>query len=110
MKNYSLLTLAGAALLGLASCSKNNSDDSAGEAKLDFSTDGCRRYEKSVFIHEMTHVWQNQNVGPIYLAHAVFGQATWTPPVLDGIAHLTLGARYSRDKKKGALTKVNGAG
>jgi hypothetical protein len=24
----------------------------------------------------MTHVWQNQNVGPIYLAHAAFSQIT----------------------------------
>jgi hypothetical protein len=24
----------------------------------------------------MTHVWQHQNVGPIYMAHAIFGQAT----------------------------------
>ena len=32
----------------------------AHEAKLDFAMDGVRRYEKSVFIHEMTHVWQSQ--------------------------------------------------
>ncbi|HTD89750.1 MAG TPA: hypothetical protein VK663_03745, partial [Burkholderiales bacterium] len=30
-----------------------------------------KRYQ---FIHEMTHVWQNQNVGPVYLGHAVFAQ------------------------------------
>jgi len=30
-----------------------------------------KRYQ---FIHEMTHVWQNQNVGPVYLGHAVFSQ------------------------------------
>ena len=30
------------------------------EAKLDFSADGVRRYEQSVFVHEMTHVWQSQ--------------------------------------------------
>jgi hypothetical protein len=23
----------------------------------------------------MTHVWQNQNVGPVYLGHAIFSQA-----------------------------------
>ena len=32
-----------------------------------------KRYE---LIHELTHVWQNQNVGPIYMAHAIFAQAT----------------------------------
>jgi hypothetical protein len=32
-----------------------------------------KRYQ---LIHEMTHVWQNQNVGPIYMAHALFSQAT----------------------------------
>ncbi|MGI4823700.1 MAG: DUF4382 domain-containing protein [Janthinobacterium lividum] len=35
MKNYSLLTLAGAALLSLASCSKSNSDQASGAAKLE---------------------------------------------------------------------------
>lgn len=32
-----------------------------------------KRYQ---LIHEMTHVWQNQNVGPIYLGHAIFDQVT----------------------------------
>ena len=32
-----------------------------------------KRYQ---LMHEMTHVWQNQNVGPIYMAHAVFDQIT----------------------------------
>jgi hypothetical protein len=27
--------------------------------------------ERFTLVHEMTHVWQNQNVGPIYLAHAI---------------------------------------
>ncbi len=35
MKNYSLLTLAGAALLGLASCSKSDSNGASGAAKLE---------------------------------------------------------------------------
>ncbi len=39
---------------------------------------------------------------------AVFGQATWTPPILDGALKITAGARYTRDKKSGVLTKVNG--
>lgn len=39
---------------------------------------------------------------------AVFGQFTWTPPVLDDRAHLTVGARYTKDDKNGVLLKVNG--
>ena len=39
----------------------------------------------------------------------VFGQATWTPPVLDGISHLTLGGRFTHDAKSGSLDTVNGA-
>lgn len=42
-------------------------------------------------------------------SYAAFGQATWTPPVLDDRLHLTLGARFTKDKKSGVLTKVNGA-
>jgi iron complex outermembrane receptor protein len=40
---------------------------------------------------------------------AVFGQATWTPSILDEILHLTAGGRYSHDKKTGSLYLVNGA-
>ncbi|HKP77986.1 MAG TPA: TonB-dependent receptor, partial [Phenylobacterium sp.] len=39
---------------------------------------------------------------------AVFGQATWTPPVLDDALHLTVGARFTKDKKHGALEKSQG--
>ena len=38
----------------------------------------------------------------------VFGQATWTPAGLD-IVHLTAGARYSHETRKGALTVINNA-
>ncbi|WP_459062040.1 TonB-dependent receptor [Stenotrophomonas sp. PSU-St15] len=38
----------------------------------------------------------------------VFGQATWTPESMDRL-HLTAGARYTRDDKKGNLYTVNGA-
>lgn len=31
---------------------------------------------------------------------AVYGRATWTPPILDDRLHLTFGARYSRDKRR----------
>ena len=39
----------------------------------------------------------------------VFGQATYTPPVANDILHLTLGARWTKDKKKGQLFTINGA-
>jgi iron complex outermembrane receptor protein len=39
----------------------------------------------------------------------VFGQATWTPAMLNDIAHLTAGGRYTHDKKTGSLDMVNGA-
>jgi iron complex outermembrane receptor protein len=42
-------------------------------------------------------------------SYAAFGQATWTPPLLDDRLHLTLGARLTRDEKSGHLFKVNGA-
>jgi iron complex outermembrane receptor protein len=38
-----------------------------------------------------------------------YGQATYTPPVANGIFHLTLGARYTHDKKLGDLFIVNNA-
>lgn len=39
----------------------------------------------------------------------VFGQATYTPPVLDDAVHITGGLRWTRDSKKGSLFTVNGA-
>ncbi|MDE2403148.1 MAG: TonB-dependent receptor [Sphingomonadales bacterium] len=39
----------------------------------------------------------------------LYGQATWTPAVLNESLHLTAGARWSHDKKDGQLLVVNGA-
>lgn len=39
----------------------------------------------------------------------VYGQATYTPPVLEDMVHLTVGARWTRDKKEGSLFTINGA-
>ncbi len=39
----------------------------------------------------------------------VYGQATYTPPIGDDIVHLTVGARYTKDKKLGSLFTINGA-
>jgi len=38
-----------------------------------------------------------------------YGQATYTPPLAADAFHLTLGGRYTRDKKEGELFTVNGA-
>ncbi|QZP07596.1 TonB-dependent receptor [Caenibius sp. WL] len=40
---------------------------------------------------------------------AIFGQATYTPPVLDERLHLTAGLRWTHDRKWGALTRRRGA-
>ena len=40
-------------------------------------------------------------------SYAVFGQATWTPAGFD-IFHLTVGARYTKDKRYGFLDVVQG--
>ena len=39
---------------------------------------------------------------------AAYAQATWTPPILNDRLQVTVGARYTRDKKDGELLKVNG--
>ncbi len=39
----------------------------------------------------------------------VYGQATYTPAIADDSFHLTLGGRWTRDKKDGQLFTVNGA-
>jgi iron complex outermembrane recepter protein len=38
---------------------------------------------------------------------AIFGQLTWTPPVLDDRLELTLGGRYTRDKKEARRIKAS---
>ncbi|HEY4545260.1 MAG TPA: TonB-dependent receptor [Pedomonas sp.] len=40
---------------------------------------------------------------------AFFGQATYTPPVLDDRLHLTGGLRWTHDRKHGRLTALRGA-
>ncbi len=39
----------------------------------------------------------------------LFGQGTYTPPILSDKVHLTVGGRYTKDKKAGSLFVVNGA-
>lgn len=39
---------------------------------------------------------------------ALFGQATWTPPVLDGRLHVTGGLRWTHDRKSGELVALRG--
>ncbi len=42
-------------------------------------------------------------------SRAVYGQATWTPAVLNDALHVTLGGRYTWDDKDGILYIVNNA-
>ena len=42
-------------------------------------------------------------------SYGVFGQAVWTPPVLDDALHVTVGGRLTKDEKTGSLDVVNGA-
>lgn len=42
-------------------------------------------------------------------SYAIYGQATWTPPVLDDRLELTLGLRYTDDDKTARRTISNGA-
>lgn len=42
-------------------------------------------------------------------SYGVFGQAVWTPAILDEALHLTLGGRLTKDEKTGSLNTVNGA-
>ena len=39
---------------------------------------------------------------------AAYGQATYTPPLLNDDLHLTAGLRYTSDRKNGALTALSG--
>lgn len=41
-------------------------------------------------------------------SQAIYGQATWTPPALERL-HLTVGGRYTKDKKDGVLYLTNNA-
>ncbi|MGZ6039283.1 MAG: TonB-dependent receptor, partial [Phenylobacterium sp.] len=42
-------------------------------------------------------------------SYGLYGQATWTPPILNDIVHLTGGLRWTQDKKDGQLYIVNNA-
>jgi len=42
-------------------------------------------------------------------SYAVYGQATYTPALMDDRLHLTVGGRYTHDKKSGRLFIVNNA-
>jgi len=42
-------------------------------------------------------------------SRAVYGQATWTPAVLNDALHVTAGGRFTWDDKSGVLSKVNNA-
>ncbi|HET9628052.1 MAG TPA: TonB-dependent receptor [Novosphingobium sp.] len=74
----------------------NQMTDAAGSAYIIRSIDYATQT-----IQRASHV-RTTSVG-------VYGQATYTPPIGDDMIHLTLGARWTRDKKDGLLFTVNGA-
>lgn len=39
----------------------------------------------------------------------IYGQLTWTPPVLEDRLHLTVGGRQTKDEKNGLLYRINNA-
>ena len=70
--------------------------DAAGSAYTVLPLD----YSKQV-IQRASHV-KTTSIG-------AYGQATYTPAILNDAAHLTVGARWTNDKKNGSLFLVNGA-
>ncbi|WP_421937933.1 TonB-dependent receptor [Phenylobacterium sp.] len=40
-------------------------------------------------------------------SYGAFGQATYTPPLLDDALHITAGGRFTRDEKKGRMRTIN---
>ena len=80
-----------------------------------FRSDGpIKRYQ---LMHEMTHVWQNQNVGPIYMAHAVFDQivlgqeAAYNYGYDDNLSAITLpNSVYDGTSRDEAIGPITGEG
>ena len=72
-------------------------------------------FDRPTFIHELTHVWQNQHRGPVYLSHAIAGQ------IMDGYNYgyntndhsITIPDAYydgrSEDYSEGYITGEGGA-
>ena len=72
----------------------------AGLYYFDGSGDGLGKTTYPTVMNPRTFDWDNK-------AYAVFGQATWTPGVLDERLHLTLGARWSKDERESSVYEVN---
>jgi iron complex outermembrane recepter protein len=84
-------------------------------------SDDARTYTTNTFTDAAglnSTIISNNLVSPSTIARAskvnttsqgVFGQATYTPPILDDALRITLGARWTRDEKVGQLYTVNGA-
>ncbi|KMS61550.1 TonB-denpendent receptor [Sphingobium baderi LL03] len=54
-------------------------------------------------------VWPDRASDNHARSRALFGQATWTPAILDERLHLTGGLRYTHDKKHGRIPLLRGA-
>ena len=53
-----------------------------------------------VQIAQGTEITTTRNVTADSTSYAAYGQATWTPSILDDNLHVTLGGRYTKDKRK----------
>lgn len=70
--------------------------NAAGSAYSILSVDyAAQRIDRASFVHTKSQ--------------GVFGQAIYTPPILDNALHLTLGGRWTKDEKVGQLFIINGA-
>lgn len=67
-------------------------------AGLYYFDEGARSNDANIV--PLSNLRIDRDVSADNLAYAVFGQATYTPPVLSGRLHLTAGARWSRDERK----------
>lgn len=81
-------------------------------------SDNAQAYNTAAFLDAAGSTYTVLNIDPATRAidrasHVTttslgaYGQATYSPSALNDIVHLTAGARWSRDRKVGALTIVN---
>jgi iron complex outermembrane receptor protein len=86
----------------------------------EFVADNAQAFNTNTFTNPAGSTYTAANLDPATQridrqSHVVtksigaFGQATWTPDLLDDALHLTGGLRWTRDSKHGDLEIVNGA-
>ena len=75
---------------------------------LRWNADGTAYTRLATLVEGQQTPYPDRQSTAVATSYAAFGQATWTPPVLDEALHLTLGARYTHDRKHGDLQKSQG--